>query len=296
MIAMTEFSQQQFEIAYQKVRSTGIFPCLPPHDPVLYWFETLASTNQTLWELLDQGAAPGTVVIARQQAAGRGQWGRQWQSLPGGLYLSLAIVPELPITEAAQLTLTSAWGIATALREAPTALDPHQTTIPVQIKWLNDLVLSGRKLGGILTETRLQSSRITRAVVGVGINWANPVPEPGIHLQSFFEQQATPSIESIEMLAAIVVYGLMASHQQLNQQGIEPILSGYQELFSHRGASVLVNDRRGKVVGVSATGNLRICFDVETPASEICLKPGTISLGYNLIPKENKTPATELLS
>jgi BirA family transcriptional regulator, biotin operon repressor / biotin---[acetyl-CoA-carboxylase] ligase len=293
---MTEFDQQRFELAFQKVKLSGVFPYLPPTDPVLYWFETLASTNQTLWELLERGATSGTVVMARQQTAGRGQWGRQWQSLPGGLYLSLAIAPELPVTEAAQLTLTSAWGIATALRKVPTALNSTCTTAPVQIKWLNDLVLFGRKLGGILTETRLQSNRITRAIVGVGVNWANPAPEPGIHLQSFLEQQPTPSITSIEMLAAIVVYGLMASHQQLNQQGIEPVLAGYQELLSHRGASVSVNNRVGKIVGVSATGHLRICFDSETPGSEICLKPGTINLGYDLIPNKDKTLTTELFS
>jgi len=130
-------------------------------------FETLPSTNQTLWQLIDQGAPGGTVVVARQQTAGRGQWGREWQSSLGGLYLSIALNVNLAAEDAAQLTMGSAWGIATALRGLG---------IPVEIKWPNDLILMGKKLGGILTETRVQQGKIVKAVVGVGINWDNLVP------------------------------------------------------------------------------------------------------------------------
>jgi len=63
--------------------------------------------------------------------------------------------------------------------------------IPVGLKWPNDLMLCGRKLGGILTETKVQQGRITKAVVGVGINW-NPVPETGINLLSFQANQPAP--------------------------------------------------------------------------------------------------------
>ncbi len=85
--------------------------------PSIHVFETLPSTNQKLWDLLDAGAKPGTVVIANQQISGRGQWGRQWSSPIGGLYLSVAIAPNLPAEHSYQLTLGSAWGIANALRD-----------------------------------------------------------------------------------------------------------------------------------------------------------------------------------
>jgi len=62
------------------------------------------------------------------------------------------------------------------------------------------------KLGGILTETKVQQGRITKAVVGVGINWANPVPETGINLLSFQANQPAP-IASLEMLAAVTLLG-----------------------------------------------------------------------------------------
>jgi BirA family biotin operon repressor/biotin-[acetyl-CoA-carboxylase] ligase len=223
------FNQQQFETALQAVRSQlsgdgkhqeiGQFPKI-----TLHIFETLASTNQTLGELLNQGATPGTVVIAAQQTAGRGQWGRQWQSHPGGLYLSLALAPNLAASQSAQLTLCSAWGIASALRSYG---------IPVFLKWPNDLILLGRKLGGILTETHVQQGQITKAVVGVGINWSNSVPESGINLQSLWQAQLSSPVTSVEMLGAIVLQGLLTGYQRLVEEGIEILLPFYLDLLNN---------------------------------------------------------------
>jgi BirA family biotin operon repressor/biotin-[acetyl-CoA-carboxylase] ligase len=244
-------------------------------ETFLHFFETLPSTNQTLWNLIDQGAEPGTVVIATQQTSGRGQWGRQWSSPPGGLYLSVAIAPNLPVQQSYHLTLCSAWGIAMALRE-------HG--IPVGLKWPNDLMLCGRKLGGILTETKVQQGRITKAVVGVGINWANPVPETGINLQSFQANQPAP-IASLEMLAAVTLLGIASGYEH-SQTGIDALLPSYQELLTSRGRLVFVNGHAGIIVGVTSTGELqvRLCAEKATNSvadREICLKPGTISLGYD---------------
>lgn len=241
----------------------------------LHLFETLPSTNQTLWNLIDQGAGPGTVVIATQQTAGRGQWGRQWSSPPGGLYLSVAITPNLPAQQSYQLTLCSAWGIAMALRDRG---------IPVGLKWPNDLMLCERKLGGILTETKVQQGRITQAVVGVGINWANPVPETGINLQSFQDQLSAP-ITSLEMLAAVTLQGIASGNQRCSQDGIDTLLPSYQKLLTSMGRLVSVNGRSGIIVGVTPTGELRVRLRPEEVANsvaapEICLKPGSISLGY----------------
>ena len=242
----------------------------------IHAFETLPSTNQMLWNLIDQGAEPGTVVIATQQTAGRGQWGRQWSSPSGGLYLSVAIAPNLPAQHSYQLTLCSAWGIATELRARG---------IPVGLKWPNDLMLCGRKLGGILTETKVQQGRITKAVVGVGINWANPVPETGINLQSFQANQSAP-IASLEMLAAVTLLGIASGNQRCSQAGIDALLPSYEKLLTSMGRLVSVNGHSGIIVGVTPTGELRVrlCTGEDAnsvAATEIYLKPGTISLGYD---------------
>jgi BirA family biotin operon repressor/biotin-[acetyl-CoA-carboxylase] ligase len=258
-----------------------VIPPRPVEEIPLHLFDTLPSTNQTLWELLNQGATAGSIVIAAQQTAGRGQWGRQWQSNVGGLYLSLALATNLPASNSAQLTLSGAWGIATALRHYG---------IPVFLKWPNDLLLKGRKLGGILTETRVRQGWIAQAVVGVGINWSNCVPESGINLQAFCEEELNLGVTSLEMLAAIVIQGLNFGYQSLSEQGMENLLPSYLELLDSQGRHITVDGNLGTIVGVTPTGDLRVSLnsteaavgEVTTSASltEICLKPGTISLGY----------------
>lgn len=274
------FNQQQFETALQEVKSKlsleGKFP-----EISLYTFATLPSTNQKLWELVKEGATELTVVIAEQQTAGKGQWGRQWQSAPGGLYLSVSLAPNLQASESAQLTLCSAWGIAQALRAYG---------IPVFLKWPNDLILLGRKLGGILTETRVQQGQITKAVVGVGINWINSVPETGISLQSFCQEELSSAVISLESLAAIVIQGLNCGYQSWLDQGIQILLQSYLELLDSLGRQVIVDGNPGIITGVTPTGELRVSLTSKEVAvagapeqaslREICLKPGTIGLGY----------------
>lgn len=274
------FNQQQFETALQEVKSK-LSLCEKFSEISLHTFETLPSTNQKLWELLKEGTTELTVVIAEQQTAGKGQWGRQWQSAPGGLYLSLALAPNLQASEAAQLTLCSAWGIAQALRAYG---------IPVFLKWPNDLILLGRKLGGILTETRVQQGQITKAVVGVGINWSNSVPETGISLQSFCEEELCLGVTSLESLAAIVIQGLNCGYQRWLDQGMQILLQSYLELLDSLGRQVIVDGNPGIITGVTPTGELRVNLTSKEAAvagapeqvllKEICLKPGTIGLGY----------------
>ena len=267
VIAVAFFNQQQFPEILQQLSGAKQLANLPLHV-----FESIPSTNQKLWELIDEGADLPLAAIAVQQTAGRGQWGRQWHSKPGGLYLSVALTPSILAQDAPHLTLFSAWGIVAALRHCQ---------IPVLIKWPNDLILEGCKLGGIKSETRLQQGQIQQAAIGVGINWSNPVPEMGINLQSFLKNRHTPYLTSLEILAAITVQGLFAGYHSYLWQGIEGILPSYLNLLHSRGLQVRVNDSPGVVVGVTAAGELRVKLYSLGATTEICLPPGSISLGYH---------------
>lgn len=242
----------------------------------LHIFDSVSSTNQTLWDLLGRGAEAGSVVIATQQTAGRGQWGRQWISHTGGLYLSVAIAPKLEASASHQLTLASAWGIAAQLR---------QCGVSVGIKWPNDLVLDGRKLGGILTETKVSHGQIAQAVIGVGVNWANPVPETGINLELWQAAQATKPISCLEMLTCTVLQGIESGMHCLCQEGISILLSRYLDLLTNMGDKVYINNCAGVVVGVTSQGNLQLRMETantnESVRPDISVEPGIISLGYS---------------
>lgn len=131
----------------------------------VHHFGTLPSTNDLAKELGAQQALEGTLVIADVQTGGRGRLGRVWDSPEGGLYVSVLLRPVLPPTEMPQLTLTAAVAVVRALRRA--------TGVTPGIKWPNDLILDGKKLGGILTEMETESDQIRHLVVGLGLNVNN---------------------------------------------------------------------------------------------------------------------------
>jgi BirA family biotin operon repressor/biotin-[acetyl-CoA-carboxylase] ligase len=133
----------------------------------VHHFETLDSTNDLAKKLAAQGAPEGAVVVAEAQTGGRGRLGREWNSPPGvGLYVSLVLRPMLPPMELPQITLTTAVAVVRAVRRV--------AGVAPGIKWPNDLLVNGKKLGGILTEMETESDRIRHVVVGLGLNVNNP--------------------------------------------------------------------------------------------------------------------------
>ncbi len=256
--------------------------------------------------MLAAGAEAGTVAIAHHQHSGRGQRGRIWQSNPGGLYLSLALEPDWPVSRSAHLTCLSAWGIATALRNLG---------VPVQIKWPNDLFFEGKKLGGILTETKLAQStsnssaafgaaqppaRIKQAVIGVGINWHNSVPATATTLAKILEalpQITQNKINCLEMLAALVLKGILQGYLFQQRVGSQVFMKAYSNLLTQVGKVVSLEgsllslnpgssatligkcqltprqleNRSGEVIGISEEGYLQVAL--LHPDSEPFQKP-----------------------
>lgn len=129
----------------------------------IIYYEQLDSTNTKIDELAAKGAEHGTVVVADAQTAGKGRRGRSWESPAGdNIYMSILLRPDIAPEEAPMLTLVMAHSVAKAIQK--------NTVLGVQIKWPNDLILSGKKVCGILTEMRLQDASIDYVVVGVGVN------------------------------------------------------------------------------------------------------------------------------
>lgn len=129
----------------------------------IIYFESLDSTNTKVCELAHQGAEEGTVVVAEKQTAGKGRRGRNWESPAGtNIYMSVLLRPQIEANKAPMLTLVMAYSIGKVLKERG-----YET---MQIKWPNDLVLSGKKVCGILTEAELKGQEIDCVIVGVGIN------------------------------------------------------------------------------------------------------------------------------
>jgi BirA family transcriptional regulator, biotin operon repressor / biotin---[acetyl-CoA-carboxylase] ligase len=139
----------------------------------LLQLEEATSTNDVAKEMALQGAAEGLVVVAARQTKGRGRRGRVWESPPGaGLYFSALLRPGWPAAEAPWLGVLA--GLAAC--QAARSLGAARATV----KWPNDVMVDGRKLGGVLVEPRIAAGRVEFAVLGIGINVVQEDWPPGL--------------------------------------------------------------------------------------------------------------------
>lgn len=131
-----------------------------------FLFDETSSTNDRARAYASEGRVEPAVFIARQQSAGRGRMGHSFLSPTGGLYMSLLSRPTAKASLAVRLTIFAATVAARVLEEL--------TGEPVRIKWVNDLYMRGKKVGGILTEGSCQADgSLAFAIVGIGINLAH---------------------------------------------------------------------------------------------------------------------------
>ena len=234
--------------------------------PVEY-HETLASTNDRAKQLAFEGAAHGTVVLANAQSAGRGRYGRSFFSpAHTGLYLSLVLRPTTPM-EAAHITMSSAVSVCQAI--APwSKQEPH-------IKWINDIYLGERKLGGILSEAQfgLESGSLDSAVVGIGLNIATAESDFPTELQHKAVSLFSNTIRRSQLAANIIIAVLRNLDQPfqtlLPEYRQRSLLVGRDIIFTLNGQT-----REGTALEVNDEGHLMVLSNDTT----IALHSGEVSI------------------
>ena len=125
--------------------------------------ESTRSTNDFLLQMLTPELPEGFVVFAEHQTAGRGQRGHRWESASHqGLWFSVLLQPRIPYAGSARLTTWAAQAVANAIRRE-TGLEPV-------VKPPNDVHVGGRKVAGVLVETKAGRGQSFSAIVGIGVN------------------------------------------------------------------------------------------------------------------------------
>jgi BirA family biotin operon repressor/biotin-[acetyl-CoA-carboxylase] ligase len=168
---------------------------------IIHRLAACGSTNDAVRELAAAGAPEGTIVVADEQTAGRGTKGRAWHSPPGlGLYASLLLRP----ASGDLALLPIAAGIAA--RDAVEA----SHGIGARLRWPNDIVFDGRKLGGVLCESSMAGGLPELAVLGIGINvnhgpgdFPAELQETAISLGTALGRRADPGLLFDALLAAV---------------------------------------------------------------------------------------------
>jgi BirA family biotin operon repressor/biotin-[acetyl-CoA-carboxylase] ligase len=225
---------------------------------IVHYFRT-GSTNDDALELAAEGAPHGTVVLAEEQTAGRGRFGREWHSeKSSGIYSSVILRPPLSPTAAPVLTLMAGLAAHAAVRSS--------TGLPVDIRWPNDLLINGRKMCGILTEMSAEVDRLHAVVIGIGINVNHSsMPLELKQIATSMRLESGRSYSRAQVLVALLKE-LERHYRLLLDKGGAAIAEGWASASTYaRGKRIRVRraseDYEVTTTGLDPSGALRVRHD-----------------------------------
>jgi BirA family biotin operon repressor/biotin-[acetyl-CoA-carboxylase] ligase len=212
------------------------------------------STSTELKRRIKQGAMPGTIAVAHRQTQGRGRLGRVWHSSPlGNLYLSILMETGAPTNETVPL-LPLAAGIAA--HEAATEVGAY-----CHLKWPNDVLVSGKKLAGILCEAVMMSKDRAQVIVGLGVNIPDaPFPPEIAHTAVSLNTVLKKEID-ISFLAAGFVSSLESWNLRITKGDRAALIQEWRKRAEPFGRGVKVGDVTGKTVDLASDGRLIVLDD-----------------------------------
>jgi BirA family biotin operon repressor/biotin-[acetyl-CoA-carboxylase] ligase len=229
----------------------------------IYHFFRADSTNRVALALGHAGEEEGAVVVAEEQTAGRGRAGRAWHSERGtGIYVTILLRPKLAPVQAPLLTMMA--GISA--RSAVAAV----TGLQVDLKWPNDLMIAGKKLGGILTEMHAEPTAVKFVIVGMGLNVnQEKFPAELAGAATSLRAETGRNYSRLEILVRLL-REFESDYNRLLREGVGSVVKRFEEVSSYaRGKKVRVETGTetftGMTAGLTAEGLLR----VERAAGEI---------------------------
>ncbi len=238
--------------------------------------EVVGSTNAEALLRIGQGAGAGVVCTAEQQTAGRGRRGRAWVS-PYARNLYLSLIGEFTQGAAALEGLSLAAGVAVARALEKSGLEQ------VQLKWPNDVLHRGAKLGGILLEMTGDAAGSCQVVVGVGVNVSMPALTASSIEQDWTDVSAIASAAAVtcpgrnELLSALLNELLPLLHD-FQDEGFSSWQKSWQALDAHAGKSVVLSTGSERLAGTARGVNERGALQLETALGVQSVFGGEISL------------------
>ena len=212
---------------------------------IFHFFRT-DSTNRVALELGHAGEPEGAVVLAEEQTAGRGRGGRAWHSERAtGIYVTLLLRPKLAPVQAPLLTMMAGLSAHSAVQAL--------TGLEVDLKWPNDLLVRGRKLGGILTEMHAEPGQIRFVIVGIGLN-VNQEKFPGelANLATSLRAETGKPQSRMELLVRLL-HEFESDYNRFLREGVATVVARFESVSSYaRGKRVRVTNGTESYVGTTA--------------------------------------------
>lgn len=224
----------------------------------IHYYESVGSTNDIAYQLAQEGAREGVLVIANEQTKGKGRLGRRWISPPGGIYLSCILRPDILPNEVPKITLVAAVSAVKAIRGF--------SGLEALIRWPNDILISDRKAGGILTELKGELDRVDFLILGIGINVNTPksaLVQGGTSLKE--ESASSMDFSRVEFIK-ILLKMLEKEYVKFGENGFPTIrseLKSYSCTLS-REVTVATSGKRkfhGKAIDINDNGALVVKLD-----------------------------------
>jgi BirA family biotin operon repressor/biotin-[acetyl-CoA-carboxylase] ligase len=228
----------------------------------IYTYQTVQSTMDHAAQML--GGEEQFAILAHNQTKGRGRQGRQWVSLEGNLYTTLAFKPPQPCHTWGQISFVAALAVGEVIQHY---LSKSQNSQKVRYKWPNDLLIAGYKVSGILLEI-IDSSWL---LVGVGVNLQNSPTElqyPSTSLQELAGEAPLP-----EEALSLLTKHFNAKMNILEDKGFSEIRSLWLKAAASLGEEIEVTLRKqemtekikGKFIHLDEEGRLLL----ELPNKEV---------------------------
>lgn len=233
----------------------------------LLMLDVLESTNQTLRELAQDGEPEGTVVAAEEQRSGRGRLGRGWSSPKGGLWFSVLLRPPVAPPEAPKLMLMAGVAVARALKK--------QVGFDARLKWPNDVLVQGKKLCGILADSR-SDGRLEYVILGIGINanfLVSALPAELRRTAITVREVLRKPVDRMALMRAIL-NELEADYPAFCAGDTGAVVARWKELSETLGRNVRVETATGMVVGVAEDVLPSGALVVRTPEGPVSVDSG----------------------
>jgi BirA family transcriptional regulator, biotin operon repressor / biotin---[acetyl-CoA-carboxylase] ligase len=208
------------------------------------------STQATAFALAADGARDGTVVVADYQASGRGRRGRAWEAAPGqSLLATILLRPRLPAAQWPAYSLVAAVAVAETL--ARTA------ALAARLKWPNDVLIAGRKIAGILLESRtLGDSASSVVAVGIGINLAQRAFPAALSARATSVAIEAGRVVARDTMLSALLDTFDGWRGRVEGEGMSPVRARWLVLADTIGRRVSVDGVTGVAVDLDLDGAL----------------------------------------
>ena len=212
-----------------------------------YYFDSLESTQNQALKMADNPTNNGSVIIAEKQTGGKGRSGRKWVSPKGGIWLSLILYPKFDISITTLFPIASSLALSKSIEQV--------FKISPELKWPNDLTIKSKKIAGMLVDVSLESNKIEKLVLGVGINFDVDVKSIEKKLKN------TPNFYGVASLGdykkdvkapyfvQVFFIELEKIYESLNKRDIKKIILEWTKRSSTIGKEVEIDTVNGKVKG-----------------------------------------------